>query len=297
MSIKINTQQFKIEKNNDFEISKANTKVKKNYSSDIEYEAFSLDYKNQIDELQSKMYAHNRYGLILIFQAMDAAGKDGTIKHVISGVNPHGIRIENFKRPSENELDHDFLWRSNLLTPKRGTITIFNRSYYEEVLVAKVHPEIVTKFQKIPNEQIQNMNDLWEDRYKDISNLEKYLHRNGIHVLKFFLNISKKEQGERLIERINDPTKNWKFEEGDIKERGFWNDYMAAYEDAINQTSSENSPWYIVPADDKKNMRLIVSQIILEKLQSLDIYYPKPNPERTKILEGLIQTIKDQDKE
>lgn len=228
---------------------------------------------------------------------MDAAGKDSTIKHVMSGVNPFGVKIYNFKRPTETELEHDYLWRTTLSLPERGTIGIFNRSYYEEVLVVRVHPEILMNSQRIPAEFLQNPEKVWKQRYEDIANFEQYLHRNGFVVMKFFLNISKKEQGERLIERIEDPTKNWKFEEADIKERESWPEYMAAYEAAINATASPEAPWYIIPADDKKNMRLIVSQLILDKLKSLDMNYPKPDEKRQAELKKLITVIQEQDLE
>lgn len=249
----------------------------------------------ELDELQEKMFAHNRFGLLVIFQAMDAAGKDGTLKAVFSGVNPQGLRIYSFKRPTETELDHDFLWRTNMQLPERGTITVFNRSYYEEVLVVKVHPEILLNTQRLPVDISDDLDTVWENRYEDIANLEKYLTRNGIHVVKFFLNVSKTEQSERLIERIEDPSKNWKFEEQDVKEREFWNDYQSAYEDAINATSTEQCPWYIIPADDKKNMRLIVASILAQKLKSLNMDYPKSDAARQEILKGLIEKIRLQD--
>ncbi|MFN3490020.1 MAG: PPK2 family polyphosphate kinase, partial [Emticicia sp.] len=209
--------------------------------------------------------------------------------------NPQGLRIYSFKRPTETELEHDFLWRTNMQLPERGTITVFNRSYYEEVLVVKVHPEIILNTQRLPAEISDDLDKVWESRYEDISNLEKYLTRNGIQVVKFFLNVSKKEQSERLIERIEDPTKNWKFEEQDVKEREFWNDYQAAYEDAINATSTEQCPWYIVPADDKKNMRLIVANILAEKLKSMDMDFPESDAARQETLKSLIDKIRSQD--
>ncbi len=248
----------------------------------------------EMDELQSKMYAHNRYGLLIIFQAMDAAGKDGTIKHVLAGVNPVGVKIHSFKRPSETELGHDFLWRTNNVLPQRGTITIFNRSYYEEVLVVKVEPDILTNSQRLPAELTEDLDKVWEQRYSDIKNLEKYLYRNGIRVIKFFLNVSKKEQADRLIERIEDPNKNWKFEEQDVKVRDKWDEYMAAYQEAINETATKKSPWFVVPADDKKNMRLIVGSIIIEELKKMDMTYPEVSPDRAEELQRFIQIIRNQ---
>jgi PPK2 family polyphosphate:nucleotide phosphotransferase len=243
------------------------------------------------------MYAHNRYGLLVIFQAMDASGKDGTIKNVISGVNPVGIKIHSFKRPTETELGHDFLWRTNLVMPQRGTITIFNRSYYEEVLVVKVEPDILLNAQRLPAELTDDLDKVWKNRYSDIRNLEKYLYRNGIRVIKFFLNVSKEEQAERLIERIEDPTKNWKFEEQDVKLRDKWDEYMQAYEDCINKTATKKAPWFVIPADDKKNMRLTVAKIIVEELKKMDMSFPDIGPARTEELRKYIDVINKQNEE
>lgn len=293
---KIDIVDFKFNGKSKFVIKKSETKVSDFYDDKEDYEIALKSLQTELDELQEKMFAHNRYGLLVIFQAMDAAGKDGTLKAVFSGVNPQGMRFYSFKRPTETELDHDFLWRTNMQLPERGTITVFNRSYYEEVLVVKVHPEILLNTQRLPAEISEDLEKVWENRYEDITNLEKYLTRNGIHVVKFFLNVSKKEQSERLIERIEDPSKNWKFEEQDVKEREFWNDYQSAYEDAINATSTEQCPWYIIPADDKKNMRLIVASILAQKLKSLDMDYPKSDSTRQETLKGLIEKIRLQDK-
>lgn len=292
---KIDIDDFKFNGKGKFSIKKSETKVKDFYEDKEDYEIALKSLQAELDELQEKMFAHNRFGLLVIFQAMDAAGKDGTLKAVFSGVNPQGLRIYSFKRPTETELDHDFLWRTNMQLPERGTITVFNRSYYEEVLVVKVHPEILLNTQRLPVDISDDLDTVWENRYEDIANLEKYLTRNGIHVVKFFLNVSKTEQSERLIERIEDPSKNWKFEEQDVKEREFWNDYQSAYEDAINATSTEQCPWYIIPADDKKNMRLIVASILAQKLKSLNMDYPKSDAARQEILKGLIEKIRLQD--
>ena len=291
---KIEINDFLFDGSGSFSISDTKTKIKDLYEDKEDYETSLADLNNQMDELQSMMYAHNRYGLLVIFQAMDAAGKDGTLKAVFSGVNPQGLSVYSFKRPSELELEHDFLWRTVLQLPHRGNITVFNRSYYEEVLVVKVHPEIVTQNQRLPVELTEDMEKLWQNRYEDITNLETYLHRNGIRILKFFLNVSKEEQAERLIERIQDPTKNWKFDEQDVKERGFWNDYQQAYEDLINATSTHVCPWYIIPADDKKNMRLIVAKTIVHELKKLNISYPESDDERHKELKNLINIIESQ---
>ena len=297
MAKKFNIDHFRYDGSDSFKTKKVSTKIDDLYEDKADYAAQLGEFRNQMDELQSLMYAHNRYGLLVIFQAMDAAGKDSTIKHVLSGVNPVGVKIQSFKRPSDTELDHDFLWRHLLLLPERGTITIYNRSQYEEVLVVKVHPEILTQSQKLPVELTKDLDKVWQQRYQDITNFEKYLYHNGIRVVKFFLNVSQKEQGQQLIERIEDPAKNWKFEENDIKERAFWHEYMSAYEDAINATATEKAPWYVVPADDKKNMRLIVGQILIEELKKLDMSYPETTPERQLTLKKLLTTIQEQDKD
>jgi PPK2 family polyphosphate:nucleotide phosphotransferase len=289
-------ENYRIDGSSKFDIKKAKTRFKDIYDNKEEYETMQIESAKELDELQSRMYSHNRYGLLVIFQAMDAAGKDGTIKHVLSGVNPIGIKIHSFKRPTENELGHDFLWRTNQVLPQRGTITIFNRSYYEEVLVVKVEPDILTKSQRLPVELTEDLDKVWKHRYSDIRNLEKYLYRNGIRVIKFFLNVSKEEQAARLIERIEDPSKNWKFEEQDVKVRDKWNEYMAAYETCINETASKRAPWYVVPADDKKNVRLTVSKIIAEELKNMNMAYPDSSPERTEELKSFIEVINKQTK-
>lgn len=291
---KIDVNDFLIDGSGKFSIGHTKTKIKDFYEDKEDYETSLADMNNQMDELQSMMYAHNRYGLLVIFQAMDAAGKDGTLKAVFSGVNPQGLSVYSFKRPTEIELEHDFMWRTLVQLPQRGSITVFNRSYYEEVLVVKVHPEIVTHNQRLPLELTDDMEKLWKNRYEDITNLETYLHRNGIRVVKFFLNVSKEEQAERLIERIQDSTKNWKFDEQDVKERGFWNDYQQAYEDLINATSTNKCPWYVVPADDKKNMRLIVAKVIVNELKKLNMNYPESDKARQDALKKMISIIESQ---
>lgn len=291
---KINPDDFRYDGNREFKLNELDTKIDDLYKDKDDYKDILADNADELDDLQSMMYAHNRYGLLVIFQAMDAAGKDGTLKRVFAGVNPIGVKVHSFKRPSENELEHDFMWRTSLLLPQRGSITVFNRSYYEEVLVVKVHPEIVTNVQRLPHELTENMYNFWEQRYQDIGNFESYLYHNGIRVVKFFLNVSKKEQAERLIARIDDPDKNWKFEEGDVKEREFWDDYQQAYEEAINATAAETAPWYVIPADDKKNMRLIVGQIIAEELKKMDMKYPESDEKRHEELQGFIKVIKEQ---
>jgi hypothetical protein len=290
-----NIKNFQITDNETYKPNSHPTKIKDFYEDKADYERLLKSLQAEMDELQSIMYAHSKYGVLAVFQAMDAAGKDGTMKAVFQGVHPLGLSFYSFKRPSETELNHDYMWRCFKELPERGKMQVFNRSYYEEVLVVKVHPEILENYQKIPDEL--KGKDVWKKRYLDIKNFEDYLANNGIVVLKFFLNVSKEEQGNRLIERIEDITKNWKFEEGDIKERGFWDDYQNAYEKMINETSTEKNPWYVVPADDKKNMRLIVAAIIAEKLKELKMNYPEPNEARKQTLLGLIDTIKQQNLE
>jgi len=222
--------------------------------------------------LQDMLYAQDRWSVLLIFQAMDAAGKDGAIKHVMSGVNPQGCQVASFKAPSAEELDHDFLWRCQRHLPERGRIGVFNRSYYEEVLVVRVHPELLEK-QKVPPALLGK--DVWEQRYQDIRSFERFLGRNGTLVRKFFLHVSRKEQKRRFLDRIEDPEKNWKFSSGDAVERGYWKDYMRAYEDMIRATASEEAPWYVVPADNQWYTRIVVAAAVVDALASLDLKYPK----------------------
>lgn len=245
-------------------------------------EANKLLEKNieKMQELQNRLYASDKYSLLIIFQAMDAAGKDSTIKNVMSGLNPQGTQVFSFKKPSDEELDQGYLWRINKALPERGRIGIFNRSHYEEVLVVRVHDLI--KYQKLPEEV--KSNDIWQKRYEQINNFEKYLHENGTIILKFFLNVSKEEQKQRFLDRIEDKSKNWKFAEADLKERGFWKDYQKYYQEAISATSKDYAPWYIIPADKKWFMRLLVSEIIVKKLESLNLEYPELGKEQ---LEGL----------
>ena len=234
-------------------------------------------------ELQDKLYAQDRWALLLIFQAMDAAGKDGAIKHVMSGVNPQGCQVYSFKTPSDLELQHDFLWRTTRDLPERGHIGIFNRSYYEEVLVVRVHPEIL-KNEKMPPSLVGKK--IWGERFEDIRCFERHMARNGTVIRKFFLNVSKKEQKKRFLERLDEPEKNWKFSASDIHERKYWDDYQAAYEDMIRNTASEHSPWYVVPADNKWFTRLVVSTVIMDTLDSLGLSYPKVDDAKRKELEA-----------
>lgn len=246
----------------------------------------------QIETLQDMLYAQDQWALLLIFQAMDAAGKDGVIKHVMTGVNPQGVQVYSFKQPSTEELDHDFLWRTSKCLPERGRIGIFNRSYYEEVLVVRVHPEFLEK-QHLPPEL--DTKKIWKSRYEDIRNLESYISRNGIVVRKFFLNVSREEQKRRFLARLEEPEKNWKFSDADVKERECWKDYMEAYEDAIRHTASEEAPWYVVPADHKWFMHLVVSSAIIETLESLDLSYPQVDGARRKALEQARRKLEQED--
>lgn len=244
----------------------------------------------ELAEYQDILYAQDTYALLLIFQAMDAAGKDGAIKHVMSGVNPQGCQVYSFKSPSAEELDHDYLWRTNKVMPERGRIGIFNRSYYEEVLVVRVHPELLDH-QKIPPMAREN---IWKRRYEQINNMEKYLSENGVVILKFFLNVSKEEQKKRFLERIDRPEKNWKFSTADAKERAFWDDYQQAYEDCLNRTSTEWAPWFAVPADNKWFTRLTVSEIVVRTLKRLNLRYPEVSEERRQELLEIRKLLEDE---
>jgi PPK2 family polyphosphate:nucleotide phosphotransferase len=258
------------------------TRVKPIYKDKQQYQHLLQEQITELSKLQDLLYADNRYALLLIFQAMDAAGKDSAIKHLMSGVNPQGCQVFSFKHPSAEELDHDFLWRTTRSLPERGRIGIFNRSYYEEVLIVRVHPEIL-KAQGLPDETVESKR-FWKDRYRSITDMEDHLHRNGTRILKFFLHISKDEQRKRFLKRIDEPEKNWKFSRADMGERKLWKEYRAAYEDCFQGTSTQDSPWYVVPADDKENARLILSEIILDALRGLPLRYPPMNPEHRKEL-------------
>lgn len=256
-------------------------------------EQLARDIKT-LSELQSMLYAQDRYSVLIIFQAMDAAGKDGTIKHVMSGINPQGCQVFSFKQPSAEELDHDYLWRINRCLPERGRIGIFNRSHYEDVLIAKVHPQIVLS-NKLP--QVKSLEDItpdfWKSRYRQINNFERYLTENGTVILKFFLNVSKDEQKKRFMERLEDPAKNWKFSSADILEREFWEDYMNAYSDMLTETSTTHAPWYVIPADNKWFMRHAVANIISEKMKQLDLHYPVLSATEVKEIEEYRKKVAD----
>ena len=241
-----------------------------------------------LSNLQEKLYAQDRWALLLIFQAMDAAGKDGVIKHVMSGVNPQGCDVYSFKAPSAEELNHDYLWRTHTRVPERGKIGIFNRSYYEEVLVVRVHPNILSA-QKLPAPLLTK--HLWEERYEDINAFERYLTRNGVVVRKFFLHVSKKEQKKRFLQRLDDSKKNWKFSNADVKERGYWKDYQEAYEEMIQNTASKHAPWYVIPADNKWYSQLIVGSAVITALEALDLAFPDVDKEKKKELEGVREAL------
>jgi PPK2 family polyphosphate:nucleotide phosphotransferase len=276
--MKIDPKDFRVPEGGKLSLAKRPTRIPPVYRSDDEYDGMLAQHVRELSERQQLLYAHDRYSLLLIFQAMDAAGKDSAIKHVMSGVNPQGCQVTSFRHPSGTELEHDFLWRATRELPERGRIGIFNRSYYEEVLVVRVHPEFLDA-EKLP-EGGQGRAKFWRARYRSIVDMERHLHRSGTRVVKFFLHVSRDEQRKRFLERIADPAKNWKFGPDDMRERGFWKDYMRAYEACLGATSTKESPWYIVPADDKKNARLIISRTILEAIDALKMRYPKPDAQR-----------------
>ncbi|MEO8332770.1 MAG: ADP-polyphosphate phosphotransferase, partial [Gallionella sp.] len=258
------------------------TRVKPVYQSKKEYKELLENQVAELSEQQQLQYASNSYAVLLILQAMDAAGKDGVIRHVMSGINPQGCQVFSFKHPSVAELDHDFLWRTTQCLPERGRIGIFNRSYYEEVLIVRVHPEIL-QAQGIPD-GLLNEKTIWQERYRSIVDMENHLHRNGTRIIKFFLHLSEEEQRKRFLERIDEPDKNWKFSLSDIEERKFWKQYMQAYEECLSATSTRDAPWYVVPADDKENGRLIISEIVLDTFKSLKLAYPKASSEHQREL-------------
>jgi len=281
----IDVSRFRVPEGKRVDLKKWPTKVKPFYESREHYRLLLADHVDKLAQRQDLLYAHDRYALLVIFQAMDAAGKDSVIKHVMSGINPQGCQVFSFKQPSATELDHDFLWRTTACLPERGRIGIFNRSYYEEVLVVRVHPEILQS-QRLPDEALKDGN-VWKRRYQSIVDHERHLHRNGTRLVKFFLHVSKEEQAKRFLARIDDPKKNWKFSTADVAERARWKDYMRAYEDCLEATSTPQAPWYVVPADDKPNARLIVSQVVLETMTRLKMRYPSPDAARVRELQQI----------
>ena len=280
--MKIHSKDFRVHEGDKVNLNKWPTKVDPVYKSKDQYKTLLDEHVEHLSSQQQLLYATNRHAILLIFQAMDAAGKDGAIRHVMSGVNPQGCQVFSFKHPSAAELEHDFLWRTTRDLPERGSIGIFNRSYYEEVLITRVHPEIL-RSEHIPDTPHHNKT-LWHDRYRSIADLETHLHANGTRIIKFFLHLSKEEQRKRFLARIDEPDKNWKFSTADIEERKFWKHYMKAYGECLSATSTSDSPWYVVPADDKENARLIVSQIVLDTFEGLKMAYPNVGAKRRKEL-------------
>jgi len=283
--MKIKIKSFRVREGETVRLKEWPTRVKPFYQSKADYGRVLADHIGKLSALQNVLYAHNRYALLLIFQAMDAAGKDGAIKHVMSGVNPQGCQVFSFTHPSAQELEHDFLWRATRCLPERGRIGIFNRSYYEEVLIVRVHPEIL-RGQALPDEALED-GKIWTHRYRSIVDLEKHLHCNGTRIVKFFLHLSREEQRRRFLARIDDPDKNWKFSRADLTERERWTEYMKAYEACLSETSTQRAPWYVVPADDKANARLIISQVILDTMAALRMQYPATSPTRRKELRAI----------
>jgi len=280
--MRITPADFRVPEGHTVHLDTWPTRVKPAYKSKKQYHALLQERIEELSALQRLLYASNRYAVLLIFQAMDAAGKDGVIRHVLSGINPQGCQVFSFTHPSAAELDHDFLWRTTRALPERSRIGVFNRSYYEEVLIVRVHPEIL-RSQGLPGERLDE-DTIWQGRYRSIVNLERHLHLNGTRVIKFFLHLSKDEQRKRFLARIDDPDKNWKFSLADVEERQFWEDYMAAYAACLSATSTKDAPWYVVPADDKPNTRLIVSEIILDQFKELEMSYPKSSAARRREL-------------
>ena len=280
--MEIHARDFRVHEGDTVNLKKWPTKIDPVYKSNEQYETLLREHVEQLSTQQELLYGSDRYAILLIFQAMDAAGKDGAISHVMSGVNPQGCQVFSFKHPSGEELQHDFLWRTTRSLPERGKIGIFNRSYYEEVLIVRVHRELLVS-EGLPDAP-KHDETIWHDRYRSITNIEKHLHLNGTRIIKFFLHLSKEEQRKRFLARIDEPEKNWKFSMADIEERKYWKRYMEVYGECLGATSTHHAPWYVVPADDKQNARLIVSRIILDTLEELKMAYPSVSAERRKEL-------------
>jgi PPK2 family polyphosphate:nucleotide phosphotransferase len=276
--MKIKLGDYRVPPGKEVNIKKWPTIVEPLYKSKRHYRKQLQEHVDQLSALQQLHYAYDRYALLVIFQGMDASGKDSAIAHVMSGINPQGCKVYSFKQPSHEELRHDFLWRTTRVLPERGQIGIFNRSYYEEVLIARVHPEILANEGLPPS--LLDARTVWDGRYRSIVDHEEHLHRNGALIVKFFLHISAQEQRKRFLQRIDDPEKNWKFSIADVEERAFWSQYMRAYEKCLSATSTQDAPWYAIPADDKRNARLIVSQVIVDTLAGLKMTYPQPDAKR-----------------
>jgi PPK2 family polyphosphate:nucleotide phosphotransferase len=283
--VKIQSDKFRVHPGNEFRLGDRPTIIKPFCKSKKQYRKTLESHVAELSSLQQLHYASNRHALLLIFQGIDGAGKDGAIRHVMSGVNPEGCEVYSFKQPSAEELEHDFLWRTTRRLPERGRIGIFNRSYYEEVLVVRVHPEILRN--EGLSEELCDEKTVWEERYRSIENFETHLHLNGTHVVKIFLHLSEEEQRKRFLERIDEPDKNWKFSLADIHERKCWKQYAEAFEECLNATSTQASPWFVVPADDKENARLIVSRIVMDALKDLKMAYPKTTAKRKAQLQAI----------
>jgi PPK2 family polyphosphate:nucleotide phosphotransferase len=288
----IDIGRFRLPPGRKVDLSDWPTSIRPVYKTKQQYEQLLRDHVQKMNALQNLLYASNRYALLLIFQAMDAAGKDSVIKHVMSGANPQGCQVFSFKHPGAEELEHDFLWNAVRRLPERGHIGIFNRSYYEEVLIVRVHPDILRN-ENLP-EEILNEKKLWAHRYRSILSLEQHLHHSGTRIVKFFLHLSKEEQRKRFLKRIDNPEKNWKFSSDDLKERECWKDYKKAYEHCLGATGTAKAPWYVVPADDKPTTQLIVSQIVLHVLEELDMSFPKTSPARQKELQQIRKKLEEE---
>jgi len=287
----IKSTDFQVKEGAKVDLKKWPTRVHPSYKTSRQYKDMLAAHVKELSAQQELLYASNSYALLLIFQAMDAAGKDGCIEHVMSGVNPQGCQVFSFKHPSAEELKHDFLWRTTRELPARGQIGIFNRSYFEEVLITRVHPEIL-RAEGLPSE-LADEKTIWHHRYRSILDLERHLDRNGTKIVKFFLHLSKEEQRKRFLDRIETPGKNWKFSTADVQERQYWKQYMKAYEKCLSATSTHHAPWYIVPADDKPNARLIVSRIVLDVVEALKLSYPKSNASRRRELRSLRKLLEE----
>lgn len=288
--MKIKTRKYRVVEGDTVDLDKWPTLADPVYDSKKEYHELLRSQVKELAELQRVHYAANRYSVLIIFQAMDAAGKDGSIRNVMSGVNPQGCQVFSFEHPSATELKHDFLWRTTRSLPERGKIGIFNRSYYEEVLIVRVHPEIL-RTEGLPDEVEEGVKTVWKGRYRSIVDLEAHLHRNGTRIIKIFLHLSKDEQRKRFLDRIDEPDKNWKLSASDVEERKYWNDYMKAYEACLTATSTADAPWYVVPADDKKSSRLIVSEIVIDVFKDLKLAYPEPSAAHRRELSAIRQRL------
>jgi PPK2 family polyphosphate:nucleotide phosphotransferase len=276
--VNINSEDFRVHPGKEFKLGDRPTAIKPFCKSKKQYRKTLESHVEELSSLQQLHYASDRYALLLVFQGIDAAGKDGAIRHVMSGVNPEGCEVYSFKQPSAEELEHDFLWRTTCRLPERGRIGIFNRSYYEDVLVVRVHPQLLKGVEL--SEEMRDKKTFWDERYRSIIDLESHLERNATHVVKIFLHLSQDEQRKRFLERIDEPDKNWKFSLADIHERKYWKQYAEAFEECLNATSTQASPWFVVPADDKENARLIVSRIVMDALKDLKMSYPKVTAKR-----------------